>query len=127
MHIHNYANINYYTREPKVLRPGLAFRSVRRGAAAAFCCAFFSGPLGSLIKYFLGVDATAGHVPESVVATASRKVVPGMFKANERASATPEISCGQRFRRRHRGRGLKLRGPQDENVFESRKASPVLS
>lgn len=67
------------------------------GAARRFV-AFFSEPLGSLIKYFLGVDATAGHIPEFAAAK-----VPGMFKASERASVTPEISCGQRFRCRHRG------------------------
>jgi len=72
--------------------------------------AFFSEPLGSLIKYFLGVDATAGHIPEFAAA----KVVPGMFKASERnprdivRSEIPPPSSSS-----------KLRGPQDENVFES--------
>lgn len=91
-----------------------------------FRCFFFRS-IRQLIKYFLGVDAAAGHIPESaaaaVAAAAKVPAMRGMFKASEHA---PGISCGQRFRRRHRG-WLKLRGPQDENVFEFRKASLVLS
>lgn len=92
MHIHNYANINYYTREPKVLRPGSRSRFGQSDAAVvARFVAFFSEPLGSTDKIFPRcVDATAGHVPESVAQR--RYGAPGRFPgclSLMRASATP--------------------------------------
>lgn len=69
--------ISIITRGNRKFRARVS-RFGQSGAARRFV-AFFSEPLGSLIKYFLGVHATAGHIPESVAAK-----VPGMFKASER-------------------------------------------
>jgi len=118
--------INYYARpESSASRRARFGRRACRRAASARSRSFlpFFRSIRPLIKYSLGRGTAPGNIPESAATAVPDNA--GDARARARALAR-ELARPRDIVRSEipsSSSGTKLRGPQDENVFESRKAS----